>query len=261
MCAKRSKKYSQVGHRVKRKLLNLGFTAKDLASVCCFAPLYTLFSFWPLAPIIGVVGKSITMAAVMAPLVGVLLGPYLGAATAGLGGIVGASLAQGGLLNPISFLPGTAAAFCAGLLYNRKEKACILLYSVFLLALILYPPIGPFWLYPYFAWFQVAGLLILVSPLRSKAIDFAKSQQGSTKLVLGIFVICFIATMFAHIVGCVVFESTSWPLIFPQLDFWQSTWRFLTFVYPVERIVITVLATLLGVPLIKTFQAIRFKPK
>jgi len=201
------------------------------------------------------------MAAVMAPLVGVLLGPYLGAATAGLGGIVGASLAQGGAFNPISFLPGTAAAFCAGLLYNRKEKACILLYSVFLLALVLYPPIGPIWLYPYFAWFQFAGLIVLASPLRSKAIDFAKSQQRSTKLILGICVICFIATMFAHVVGCLVFEITSWPLIFPQLDFWQSTWGVLTFVYPVERIVITALATLIGVPLIKTFQAIRFKPK
>ena len=243
------------------KAPDLSPATKDMALVCCFAPLYALFSFWPLAPIIGVVGKSITMAAVMAPLIGVLLGPYLGAVTAGLGGIVGASLAQGGALNPISFLPGTAAAFCAGLLYNRKEKACILLYAVFLLALILYPPIGPIWLYPSFAWFQVAGLLILASPLRSKAIDFVRNQQSPTRLIFGIAVICFIATMFAHVVGCLVFEITGWPLVFPQLDFWQSTWRVLTFVYPVERIVITVLATLIGVPLMKTFQAIRFKPK
>ena len=243
------------------KAPDLSPATKDLALVCCFAPLYTLFSFWPLAPIIGVVGKSITMAAVMAPLVGVLLGPYLGAATAGLGGIVGASLAQGGAFNPISFLPGTAAAFCAGLLYNRKARACILLYAVFLLALVLYPPIGPIWLFPYFAWFQFAGLFILVSPLRSRAIDFAKNQQRTTRLILGISVICFIATMFAHVVGCLVFEITGWPLVFPQLDFWQSTWRVLTVVYPVERIVITALATLIGVPLIKTFQAIRFKPK
>jgi len=197
----------------------------------------------------------------MAPLVGVLLGPYLGATTAGLGGVVGASLAQGGAFNPISVLPGTAAAFCAGLLYNRKEKACILLYAVFLLALVFYPPIGPFWLYPSFAWFQLAGLIVLVSPLRSKVIDFAKSQQGSTRLILGVSVICFIATMFAHVVGCIVFEITGWPLVFPQLDFWESTWQFLTFVYPVERIIITALATLIGVPLIKTFQAIRFKPE
>lgn len=234
---------------------------KDLAMICCFAPLYTIFSFWPLSPIFGVVGKSITMAAVMAPLVGVLLGPYLGAATAGLGGIVGASITQGGSFNPISFLPGTAAAFCSGLLYNRKEKACVLLYSAFLLTSILYPPVGPIWLYPYFAWFQFAGLVVLVSPLRSKAINFTKNQQRSTKLILGISVICFIATMFAHIVGCIVFEITSWPLIFPQLDFWQSTWQFLTFVYPIERTIITAMATLIGLPLIKTFQAFRLKPK
>jgi len=247
--------------REEMKVPDLSPATKDLALVCCFAPLYTLFSLWPLAPMIGVVGKSITMAAVMAPLVGVLLGPYLGAVTVGLGGIVGASLAQGGSFNPISFLPGIAAAFCAGLLYNRKEKACVLLYSVLLLALVFYPPVGPIWLHPYFAWFQLAGLLILVSPLRSKAIDFAKNQQSSTRLILGISVICFIATMFAHVVGCLVFEVTGWPLVFPQLDFWQSTWQFLTFVYPVERIVIAALATLIGVPLIKTFKAIRFKPK
>ena len=240
---------------------NLTPATKDLALVCCFAPLYTIFSFWPLSPIIGVVGKSITMAAVMAPLVGVLLGPYLGATTAGLGGFVGASIVQGGSFNPISFLPGTAAAFCSGLLYNRKEKACILLYSAFLLALILYPPIGPIWLYPYFSWFQFAGLIVLVSPLRSKAINFTKNQQKSARLILGIFVICFIATMFAHIVGCIVFEITSWPLIFPQLDFWQSTWQFLTFVYPIERTIITTMATLIGLPLIKTFQAFRLKRK
>jgi len=228
---------------------------KDLALVCCFAPLYTIFSFWPLSPIIGVVGKSITMAAVIAPLVGVLLGPYLGAATAGVGGIVGALIAQGGPINPISFLPGTAAAFFSGLLYTRKDKVCVLLYSTLLLALILYPPIGPVWLYPFFAWFQFSALIVLVSPLRSKAVKFIKSEEGTKKLIVGIWTICFTATMFAHVVGCIVFEITSWPLIFPQLDFWQSTWRFLAFVYPIERTIITAMATLVGLPLIKTFQA------
>lgn len=239
---------------MKEKTPNSRFTTRDVALVCVFAPLYLLFSFWTFFPIIGYEGKFITMAAVMAPLIGIILGPYRGTIAVALGGIVGAAIAQTGSFNPISFMPGIAAAFCSGFLYNRKRHVPALLYLVLLFTLAFYPTIGPAWLYPYFVWLQLAGLITLISPLQSKAVKFTRNNENLPKLTLGVGVICFTATLFAHVVGCLTFEITHWPTIYPELSYWQSTWPFLTFLYPIERVTITVIATFIGAPLIKALH-------
>ena len=244
---------------MKGKPLNLKLAAKDLALVCCFAPLCTILSFWSLFPIIGTVGKSISAAAVAAPLIGIILGPWLGAVAVTLGGIVGASVAQIGPFGPLSFLPWTAAALGSGLLYNRKWQMLTVLYSILLLAFTFYPMVGPAWLHPYLVWLQLVGLAVLASPLQLIAVKSMRKQTGIQEIILGVGVISFIATLFGHIVGDVMFEMMYWPTLIGELDSWRSLWQILTFVYPVERIIITVMATLIGVPLIKALRAYGFR--
>jgi hypothetical protein len=194
----------------------------------------------------------------VAPLIGIILGPWLGAVAVTLGGIVGASVAQVGPFGPLSFLPWTAAALGSGLLYNRKWQTLTVLYSILLLAFTFYPMVGPAWLHPYLVWLQLVGLAVLASPLQLRAVKSMRKQTSIQEIVLGVSVISFIATLFGHVVGSMMFEMMYWPTLIGELYSWTLLWQFLTFMYPIERTIITVMATLMGVPLIKALRAYGF---
>jgi len=232
------------------------FATKNLALICCFASLCAIFSFWSLFPVIGAVGRSITVMAVISPLIGMILGPSLGVSAVTLGGIIGASIAQTGPFGPFSFVPGAAAAFCSGLLYDHKWRISAGLYATSLLVFAFYPSIGPAYLYPSCVWLQVAGLLLLISPLRSKAVEFTRNQSNLLELSFGIGVITFTATLFGHVVGSMMFELIYWH---PELDSWRLSWQILTVVYPIERALITMIAIIMGVPLFKALKAYGFE--
>lgn len=221
--------------------------------MCSFASLYAVLSSFSLSPVIGAAGSSIKMATIIAPLIGLMLGPYLGTLAASVGGFIGWSLTQSGPFSFLSFVPGAATALCSGLLYLRKGLTSIVLYLVLFLALALYPTIGPAWLFPYFLWFQLIGLIVLVSPLRSKAADFTQKQNRLPELCLGLGVISFTATLFGQIVGSLMFEMMYGPTIHTEV------WQLATITYPIERTVFTLLATAIGVPLIKALRAYKFE--
>ncbi|MFQ6065430.1 MAG: hypothetical protein ACE5L6_08145 [Candidatus Bathyarchaeia archaeon] len=195
----------------------------------------------------------------MAPLIGMILGPWLGALAVTVGGIVGAFVAPIGPFGPLSFLPSTAATLASGLLYNRKWQRLTVLYSILLLVFMFYPMVGPAWLHPYFVWLQLVGLTILVSPLQLKATRCMRKQTRMREMMLGVGVLSFIATLFGHVVGSMMFEIIYWPTLIDDLESWSSLWQSLTFLYPVERIIITVTATLIGVPLIKALRIYGFR--
>ena len=53
-------------------------TTKDTALTVTFTALYAVFGFIKISPIIGLSGQAITAAAIIAPIIGILLGPYVG---------------------------------------------------------------------------------------------------------------------------------------------------------------------------------------
>jgi len=239
---------------VKGKTSYSRFVTRNLALVCVFAPLCTISSFWSLFPIIGAIGTSIKVTAVIAPLIGIILGPYMGAFAVALGGFIGASIAQTGPFGALSFVPWMATAFCSGLLYSHKWRLAAILYSVLLLAFAFYPAVGPAWLHPYFLWFQLVGLAVLISPWQSKAVTRSR-QTNAKELILGVAVTSLISALFGQIVGSIMFELMYWPAVIPELSSWIPLWQTLTFLYPVERAIITLLVTFIGVPLIKALSA------
>jgi len=65
------------------------FGAREAALVAVFAALSVIvIMFLPSIPIIGLAGARITLDAAIAPVYGLVLGPYLGALAALIGGIV-----------------------------------------------------------------------------------------------------------------------------------------------------------------------------
>jgi len=234
--------------------------AKNLALVCCFAPMQAVFSLVSLFPIIGAAGKFITMATIMAPLIGLILGPYLGTVAVSIGGFIGWIMTQAGPFSFLSFIPNAAAALCSGLLYNRRWRASVVLYSALLLSSAFFPPIGPAWLYPNYLWLQFAGLIILASPLRARAENFTHKHSNLLELSLGIGMISFMATLFGQIAGSGMFEIMYWPTVYSQTEAWRVlVWQPATFMYPVERTIIALIATVIGAPLIRALKVNGFK--
>jgi len=178
----------------------------------------------------------------------------MGAFAVALGGAVGTSIAQTGPFGALSFIPWTATAFCSGLLYNHKWRLSAVLYSVLLLMFTFYPTVGPAWLHPYLVWFQLIGLAVLLSPLQLRAVVLSQ-QTNPEKLIFGVAIISFISALFGQIAGSLMFEMMYWPMLIPELNSWVSLWQALTFLYPVERMIITVIVVFIGAPLIRALRA------
>ena len=236
------------------------FRAKDLALMISFAALYAVLSFVSLFSIIGSVGSFITLASVIAPLIGMMLGPYIGAGAVSIGGFLGWSITQTGAFGFLSFIPGAATAFGSGLLVNDKRTRFVVLYLVLFLLLAFYPTIGPVWLYPFYLWFQFIGLIVLASPLTSMAVQSVNGEGNPVWLSLGVGTISLVSTLLGQIAGNLMFELTRWPTFYPQIEYWRIwQWQVLAFVYPVERLIITLIATVVGLPSIKAIRAYGFK--
>ncbi len=244
---------------MRQKKSNARLVAKNIAFVAVFAPLYTVFTFWSLFPVIGSPGKFITMAVITAPLIGIILGPYISVLSVLVGGIVGLSVGQVGPFGPLSFVPHAAAAFCAGMVNSGRRTTCAVTYAILLVALAFYPVVGPAWLYPYFIWMHIVGLVILVSPLQSRAVEKIHGQTKSIGLTFGIGITSLTATLFGHIVGDIMFEAIYWPKIISNVNAWKSDWQLLTWVYPLERVIIAIVAALIGTALIGALKAYGLK--
>jgi hypothetical protein len=230
------------------------FGAKELALTICFTALYVVFGFLNISPIIGLPGRAVTAAAIVAPIIGVILGPYVGALSAFLGGVIGFFV---GFFSPPSLVSGVAAASCAGLTYAGKRMFSVLLYLSLLVVFAFYPTVGPAWLYPLSIWFQLTILVVLVSPLQSRATKGLSSNSNS-KLLYTFFVTSLTSTMAGQVAGSLAFEATSWPILIPNVNVWVGIWQSAMFLYPIERIIIAVAATLIAAPLVRVLKSANF---
>lgn len=233
-------------------------STKNIALTACFAALYVVFSLWNLFPVIGTEDRWINAAVVMAPLFGIILGPYFGVLAITIGGITGAFFQISGPFGPLSFMPHAAAAFCSGMLTIKRQKVCIAAYAPFLLLFAFFPVIGPVWLWPSVIWLDLIGLIVLASPAQSKAMSIMNEASSSVRLVFGIATTCLTATLFGHVVGNILFEAI-YLQVNQSVDVWRTTWQGLTFLYPVERGLITLTTAFVGTPLVKTLRMYDFK--
>jgi len=228
---------------------------KDIALTICFAALYAVFSLIAISPIIGLPGKTVTLAAVMAPLIGILLGPYLGSLSTLLGGTVGFF---SGYFSLPSFFSGIVAGLCGGLLRTGRQAVSGLIYFSLLFVFGFYPFVGPVWLFPQLMWFQIAVFLILVSPLQSMAIRSLNS--GKAKLFSAQFVICLTSTMAGQIAGSLTYEAISWPIFLADVNAWRLNWQIITFLYPIERTFIALASATIGVLLFIALKTANLAP-
>jgi hypothetical protein len=182
---------------------------------------------------------------------GIILGPYVGFLSTFLGGAIGFFFSS---FSQPSFASGTIASLCAGLLYTGKRSLCAIVYLLLLLLFGFLPSFGPLWLYPFLMWFQIAGFLLLLSPLQSVAIKNVNSNSNS-KAVYAFFVISLTSTLAGQIAGSLVFA-----ILVSNVNSLKATWEFITFIYPIERTIIAVSAAFIGASLHRVVSLTNIMP-
>ncbi len=202
--------------------------------------------------------SSFSLSDALAPLIGIILGPFAGGLTVIIGTFSAMALGKAPIFLGLDFLPALINAVAVGFLIRRKWLPVVALYAtvlaIFLLSpyTLLFVQIGSI---PVpFMWMHIIALLVLLSPLRSVAVNNIR-KSNIANLALSIAIIAFIGTMLQHLTGNLLFQ-----LIFGQpiggytAETFAGYWTVIFYAYPIERTVMIIIATLIGVPLVKILK-------
>jgi hypothetical protein len=234
--------------------------SRAAALTIVLAALYATAKLIYLSAIIGVGGRFFTAADALAPLYGILFGPYVGTTSVIVGSLIGISLTGQTLFLGLDFLPAAVNTLTTALLMMKKRASAAIIFTALLLAFSLNPNTSLFIPIPNstvsipYVWMHLIALAVLISPLPSRGADAVKRASGKT-LPLYVAVISFIGTMAQHLMGNMLFETIlgsiqgyvptgGWPLL------WQTTF----WVYPLERLLITAIASAIGSPLTRALK-------
>jgi uncharacterized membrane protein len=224
--------------------IQLKLNTKFIAFIAIFAALYTVLGCVPLFYIFGSYGTFITAALLIAPIIGIVLGPVGGALSVTIGGLAGMAITGNAPMGIFTFLPGMFDALCTGLTFRGKRYVSAIIFGAFIIAFAALPSIdGAI----YFIWLHVIALFLLLSPAPTLAVKYIKTFNPQ-KLVLGVGILAFIGVLEDHIVGNFIYQSIIAPLP-------PSVWEAVAFVYPVERLLATIGAAIIGAAVIRGVKA------
>jgi hypothetical protein len=225
--------------------MRAGLTAKNVALVAIFAALYYVLSL--IAPInipTGVGNLTISFAALIASVIGLVLGPYLGTASA----------FSGGSLFGLPFLLSPAFnALVTGLIFYKKWKFGFAVFGVLIVAFLFTPPIWPVtdnWLPAVAVLFDKIISLFLIIPLAL----FAK-KLSIAKASLFYFLLFFIGNQADNMWGSFIFAT---PVVYGLFGYDVGAVRlaFLAspFLYPAIRLIQGLIGMLIAVPLMQALK-------
>ena len=247
----RNNRYSNM-----KSLINLD--SKKIAIISSFSVIYGISRIIPSFPVVGVPGASFSLGDVLIPIYGIFLGPTLGFASIMLGTFLGFVFGKPPIFLGWDFLPAASATLFVGLMMRNKRMISAVL---FLIALIIFLSL------PYteilislneqvqipFNWMHIIALLLIISPIGKSAIRSISNNTSS--FIVGFFIIAITSTLFQHIIGGIMFQTTLGIYLGAiEADAFPRIWQVIFYVYPIERIAIAILATIVGVPVIKSLK-------
>lgn len=222
-----------------------------LALASSFAVIYALLGLLPVSRFVGI-SSFLTFREILSPLSGMLFGPVVGGTSMVVGGFVDFYLTKQVNFDFLDFVPDLTAAIMAGLCFTGRRKAAIALpvvlivvYSVDSLSAPFVQVSGvavPFW------WMHALSLLVLSAA-------FTLEGAGRIRVVGVPFVLAvvFASTMAGHIAGSILFENiyvrVNQVFSFQTI---QGYWPLIFYLYPPERLLFTVLGTLVSVPVLRS---------
>ncbi|MEM2098233.1 MAG: ECF transporter S component [Candidatus Bathyarchaeia archaeon] len=229
-------------------------TTRQIALIAIFAALYYILSLVSPHIPIGIGDVHINLEALVATVFGLVLGPYLGTATAFLGALVTWTLSG---MSPANFpflLSPPINALITGLIYYKKWKWSFLIFSALIIAFLFTPPVQPLTengIVAAAVIFDKLIALLLILP----CVKFA------TKLNVGrgaafYFLLAFIGNEADNMWGSFIFAT---PMVYEGIfgmpvDVTRSLFLVSPFAYPAIRLIQAFIAMLIAVPLMKTLK-------
>jgi hypothetical protein len=203
-------------------------------------------------------GGFLTWGMVSAAIVGFFLGPFFGTISVLVGSLIGTGLFNlGGILGPIvPVLAPTAGAFAAGALRTGRVRELALVFMIAIAGYLIGPigVSGSIFIWLHLITFGIVVVLLvpqIYNRLR-EAVTF-EINRNLKLMPIAIFLFSFIALLTDHIVG-----NTATIYYFHYFGATDAAtlltwWLPITFVYPLERIVATLI---LGIIVIAAGEAI-----
>jgi hypothetical protein len=235
---------------------------KILAAIAVFAALYAVLRAIPTVPMIGAEGAKFSASDVVAPLYGIILGPYVGGVSVIIGTFVGMALGKPPVFLGLDFLPAFVNAVALGFLVRRKWVPVIALNAVLLLVFLTYPLTSAFVNIPFgdgaavfpFFWLHLTAFAVLVSPLGRRAGQWVSTLKP-TRLTAGLVVLAFVGTMMQHLTGNILYETIlAQPIGYIPPSSFPGIWTGIFLLYPFERLALIILAVVVGVPLVRVLK-------
>jgi len=226
---------------------------KQIALLTIFTALYIVLRFIPFSVLIGPTGGFLSLSDFLAPIYGILLGPYFGGLSVVLGNFAAIGLGRPMTFYGLDFLPDFMAAISTGFLsQNRRSRwAIVVAINIALLVIFLVNPLTVIFIGPIpFAWLHIVAFIILLSPISLMAAKWLQTVDKK-KLVFGVAIFAFIGAMIQHLTGNILFEVVLGQITgsIPSAAY-PAIWTSVFLVYPVERLILVIAATLIGTPLL-----------
>ena len=221
---------------------------KKITLIATLAAVYAVGSFIPGFPMIGVPGSRIDITRSLEMGYGLVLGPVFGPLTAFLGAIVGKLMTGGGV--GLFFTPlALVSAFMAAALGRRevfKVRGWMMAAAILIVLIAGWYGMRTGRAAPYYPVLHLAGLGIILG-FRGKLSDYSQSRDKG-RLGLGVALCSFPSTMAGHMLGNLIF-----------IYLFRPTPLFFMSILPVsasERIVLTILSTMITTPLILVVRSL-----
>ena len=236
----------------------IGARTKRVALLVVFTALYIVFRFIPYTVLIGG-GGFLSLSDFLAPIFGIILGPYLGGLSVVLGNFAALGLGRPPIFLGLDFLPDFVAVVSVGFLVRGRWIPVVLLNAALLVGFFLNPLTSFFVTIPGtivtipFAWMHLVAFAVLLSPLGLKAAEWVTDVKQTKLIAMGLGVLAFIGTMMQHLAGNILFEvvygQIGNPPVIPAAA-WPVEWAAVVLAYPFERLLLIISAVLVGTPLI-----------
>ena len=228
-----------------------------------FGAFHMVMTFVPYS-VLGTGGGSMTWGLVSAPIVGFLLGPFYGTLAVLIGSFIGTGIINlGGDLGVfIPILAPTAGALTAGTLRVKRPQIPILILIITIIIYLLSPiGIGTI----LFLWLHIVALILafifLIPKVSETLVEGMSLNEEINPIVsiIGIWMLCFIALLVDHIVGSAFFAWWGPYVLGWEVDALTDIFVSLAFVYPIERIIASLIVGFVVITVGKTLAKTYFE--
>lgn len=187
----------------------------------------------------------------LSPLIGILLGPFVGALSVGLGSLVGHMIYFRDPFEFIFILGAPLGAAMASLVYERRWRPVLGIYTVLLLGFLVYPvslllPLWGVWdIFVGYGFVLIFSLLVVQNRL----------PKGETQNTLLILILCTVIGLESDILlrVFILLPGQTWWLLYAwPLEFLYVLWVEAAFVTPIKVLMGVIVTVTVGLSLLRS---------